>query len=83
MALLSVIWRWYYLDHPPIRDIVRRTGLPRNTIRRYLWSDTIEPQFKVPARPSKRDAFADLVSLMVVSLPLRGHGAVITAASSR
>jgi len=62
MALLSVIRRWHYRDHLPIREIARRTGLSRNTIRKYLRSDTIEPQFKVPARPSKLDAFADRLS---------------------
>src|SRR3546814_7344938 len=55
MALLSVIRRWHYRDHLSIREIVRRTGLSRNTIRKYLRSDTIEPQFKVPERPSKLD----------------------------
>lgn len=43
MALLSVIQRWHG----------RRTGLPRNTIRKYLRSDGVE--FKVPDRPSKLD----------------------------
>jgi transposase len=62
MALLSVIRRWHYRDHLPIREIVRRTGLSRNTIRKYLRSDRIEPQFKVPDRPSKLDPFADRLS---------------------
>lgn len=35
------------------------TGLSRNTIRKYLRSDGIEPQFKVLDRPSKLDPFAD------------------------
>jgi transposase len=62
MALLSVIRRWHYRDHLSIREIVRRTGLSRNTIRKYLRSDTIEPQFKVPERASKLDAFAERLS---------------------
>ena len=62
MALLSVIRRWHYRDHLSIREIVRRTGLSRNTIRKYLRSDTIDPQFKVPERPSKLDAFAERLS---------------------
>jgi len=59
MALLSAIRRWHYRDHLSIREIVRRTGLSRNTIRKYLRSDTIEPRFKVPERPSKLDPFAE------------------------
>jgi transcriptional regulator with XRE-family HTH domain len=53
MALLSVIRRWRYQDHLPIREIAKRTGLFRNTVRQYLLSDTVEPQFKVPMRKSK------------------------------
>ena len=36
MALLSVIRRWHFREHLPIREIERRTGLSRNTIRKYL-----------------------------------------------
>src|SRR3546814_10707027 len=35
------------------------TGLSRNTIRKYLRSETIDPRFKVPDRPSKLDPFAE------------------------
>src|SRR3546814_12558917 len=62
MALLSVIRRWHYRDHLSIREIVRRTGLSRNTIRNYLRSDPIEPQFTVPARPSTLDPFVERLS---------------------
>ena len=59
MALLSVIRRWHFRDHQSIREIARRTGLSRNTIRKYLRSEGVEPKFKVPQRPSKLDPFAD------------------------
>ncbi len=62
MALLSVIRRWHFREGMPIREIARRTGLSRNTIRRYLRSDTVEPKFKVPVRPSKLDPFAERLS---------------------
>ena len=62
MALLSVIRRWAFRDHLSIREISRRTGLSRNTIRKYLRSGSVEPKFKVPARPSKLDAFAAKLS---------------------
>ena len=42
----------------PIREIERRSGLSRNTIRKYLGADRVERQFKAPARPSKLDPFA-------------------------
>ena len=62
MALLGVIRRWHFREGVPIREIERRTGLSRNTIRKYLRSDTVEPKFKVPARPSKLDPFAQKLS---------------------
>jgi len=62
MALLSVIRRWHFREGMPIREIRRRTGLSRNTIRKYLRGDVVEPRFRVPARPSKLDAFAEKLS---------------------
>lgn len=62
MDLLSVIRRWHFRDKLPIREIERRTGLSRNTIRKYLRSGTVEPKFKVPDRPSKLDPFAQKLS---------------------
>jgi hypothetical protein len=48
-----------------IRDISRRTGLSRNTVRKYLRSDSVEPKFNVPDRPSKLDPYADKLSQML------------------
>ena len=62
LVLLSVIRRWALRDQLSIREIARRTGLSRNTIRRYLRGDVVEPAFKVPERPSKLDAFAEKLS---------------------
>ncbi len=42
----------------PIREIERRTGLSRNTIRKYLRDGTVEPRYKVPDRTSKLDPFS-------------------------
>lgn len=63
MALLSVIRRWHFRDDLSIREICRRTGLSRNTIRKYLRGGDVEPRFKVPERPSKLDPFADRFSV--------------------
>ncbi|OAG75473.1 transposase [Acetobacter malorum] len=53
MNLLSVVYRWHHRDALPISEIERRTGLSRNTIRKYLRADTIEPIFSASERPSK------------------------------
>ncbi len=53
MGFLSVIRRWALRDKMPIREIARRTGLSRNTIKKYLREGVVEPNFKTPSRPSK------------------------------
>src|SRR5271170_4193061 len=62
MELLSVIRRWALRDQLSIREIARRTGLSRNTIRKYLRGDVVEPAFRLPERPSRLDAFAEKLS---------------------
>lgn len=70
MDLLSVIRRWHFRQEISIREIKRRTGLSRNTIRKYLRSDAVDPSFKVPVRPSKLDPFADkLAARLRVPIP--------------
>ena len=65
MELLSVIRRWHYRDRFSIREISRRTGLSRNTVRKYLRSDSVEPKFNIPDRPSRLDPYADKLSHML------------------
>jgi len=70
MELLSVIRRWRYRDHYSIREISRRTKLSRNTVRKYLRSDSVEPKFQAPDRPSKLDPYADKL-LRIPTKPAR------------
>lgn len=67
MGFLSVIRRWALRDKMPIREISRRTGLSRNTIRKYLREGAVEPKFKTPARPSKLDPYADRLSAWLLA----------------
>lgn len=46
MALVSVTRRWYLREGIPILEIARRTGLPRNTVRKYLTSQELEPAYQ-------------------------------------
>ncbi len=55
MALLSVIRRWHHRDGIGIRDIARRTGLSRNTVRKYLASQILEPRYPKRIAPAKLD----------------------------
>jgi transposase len=43
MELLSVIRRWHHRDRCSIQEISRRSGLSRNTVRKYLRADSVEP----------------------------------------
>src|SRR6202020_1644473 len=52
-------------NHFSIREISRRTGLSRNTVRKYLRSDTVEPKFNIAERPSKLEPYADKLSQML------------------
>ncbi len=57
VALLSVIRRWHHRDGMPIREISRRTGLSRNTVRKYLATDIVEPKYPKRKTPSKLDDY--------------------------
>jgi len=57
VALLSVIRRWHFREGMPIREIARRTGLSRNTVRKYLASKVIEPAYPPRKSPSKLHEF--------------------------
>jgi len=57
VALLSVIRRWHFSEGMPIREITRRTGLSRNTVRKYLASGVVEPRYPNRKSPSKLDDY--------------------------
>lgn len=57
VALLSVIRRWHLREGMPIRQISRKTGLSRNTIRKYLASGTVEPCYSRRKVPTKLDDY--------------------------
>jgi transcriptional regulator with XRE-family HTH domain len=64
--LLSVIRRWRHRDKLPIREIRRRTGLSRTTIRKYLASDIVEPKYPPRKSVSKLDPYAETLSSWLV-----------------
>ncbi|NNF76998.1 MAG: IS21 family transposase [Rhizobiales bacterium] len=60
--LLSVIRRWHGRDKLPIREITRRTGLSRNTVRKYLASGVTTPAYPQRKSSSKLDPFAQTLA---------------------
>ena len=73
MGLLNVIRRMALRKQLPIREIARRTGLSRNTVRKYLKSGAVEPKFATPERSSKLDTRENLEAPRV-SRRLSGSG---------
>lgn len=61
MAILSSIRRWHKRDQMPIREIVRRTGLSRHTIKKYLRNTVVEPRYPKRKTPSCLDAYNELL----------------------
>jgi transposase len=73
VALLSVIRRWHLREQIPIREIARRTGLSRNTIKKYLATDVVEPRYPRRSSPSKLDAFAEKLAYWLKIEASRGR----------
>ena len=67
MGFLKVIRKWALRDKMPIREIARRTGISRNTIKKYLREGIVEPAFQTPDRPSKLDPYAKQLTAWLVS----------------
>lgn len=59
MAILSVIRRWYFREGMPIRAIAKRTGLSRNTVKKYLANEAIEPRYRKRKLCSKLDGVSE------------------------
>ena len=73
VALLSVIRRWRLRDGMAIREIARRTGLSRNTVRKYLNDRVIDPKYPDRKSPSKLDAFADKLAIWLKTESRKGR----------
>ena len=59
MATLSVIRRWALREQMSIREIARRTGLSRNTVKKYFRAGEEAPRYAKRASSSKLDPYAD------------------------
>ena len=73
VATLSVIRRWAFREKLSIREIARRMHLSRNTIRKYLRSDTVEPQYAQRSNVSKLDPFAGKLTSWLVAESRKGR----------
>ena len=73
MGFLSVIRRWALREEMPIREIARRTGLSRNTIKKYLREGAVEPKFKTPTPCQELPPKWKEVMLLTVTFILFNH----------
>ncbi|MDN3651674.1 IS21 family transposase [Thalassotalea ponticola] len=62
MSLLSVLRRWHFKDGKSQRQIARETGLSRNTVKKYLEQDCVEPNYPKRETVSKLDEYKDILS---------------------
>nr|WP_240317687.1 HTH domain-containing protein [Janthinobacterium lividum] len=58
MALLGIIRTWHLRDQVSSREIAKRLGISRDTVRRYLRSDTTEPAYFERQSASAIDPYA-------------------------
>jgi len=45
VASIGIIRRWHLRDQVPLREIARRLGISRNTFKRYIRAESIEPTY--------------------------------------
>jgi transcriptional regulator with XRE-family HTH domain len=58
VALLGIIRRWHLRDLVSLRKISKRLGISRNTVRRYLRAETVEPAYADRRSPTSLDIYA-------------------------
>ena len=71
--LLSVIRRWHGRDELPIREITRRTGLSRNTVKKYLATGDVSPQYPARKSVSKLAPYAETLASWLAREASRGR----------
>ena len=60
MSMLSKVRRMYFRDKLPLREIAKRTGLSRNTLRRWLrQAGVVEPAYPARVSPSILDPYRE------------------------
>lgn len=62
VAILNIIRRWHLREHVSLREISRRLGVSRNTVRRYLRGGIVLPRYPQRNSPSKLDGYASQLS---------------------
>jgi transposase len=60
MEMLGRVRRMYYRDRRSRSEIARRTGLSRNTVKKWLRAgESVEPRYRRGSKPGKLSAFEE------------------------
>ncbi len=59
MVMLAKIRRMHFRDGMSVREVSRRTGLSRNTVRRWLRQCAVEPAYPARKRPCIINAYRE------------------------
>src|SRR3954463_10399979 len=65
--------RWHLREQVSIRAIARRTGLSRNTVRKYLANGVVEPRYPKRNSRSNLDHFAEKLAGWLKAESSRGR----------
>ena len=68
MSMLSKVRRMYFRDKLPLREIAKRTGLSRNTLRRWLrQAGVVEPVYPARVSPSILDPYREQLTAWLLT----------------
>ncbi len=74
MEMLPKIRRMRLRDGTTLREVAKRTGLSRNTVRSWLrWPEVVEPKCPPHKSARKRDAWAKVLGAMAGDRPPLGQ----------
>lgn len=59
MDLLAKIRRWHFREGVKIREIARRTSLSKNTVKKYLRGEVVEPVYPARVEATKLDPYRE------------------------
>ena len=73
VATISVIGRSALREQLSMREIARRSGLSRNTMKKYLACGVVEPRYAQRSSSSKLDPYADKLSQWLKAEQAKGR----------
>jgi transposase len=73
VAIIGLIRRWHIRDQLSLREISRRLGISRNTVRRYICSGTVEPVYADRQSSSSLDKYAFKLSAWLKTESLKSR----------